>query len=121
MESATIEILETEPQKPRRRVRKKRIDIQIQAILDAAASLDREPTNDMTVARMRFLQGRLKVLSALQSRERNDKVKTLKAELAAARAEVERLKTELQGRTEPAVRPTAVELALQNYERRTSC
>jgi hypothetical protein len=94
----------SEPVKPKRH-RRKSIGRQLQQALTAAQELDNEPTNDMSIARMKFLQARLNVLAQMQARERRDGLKIVReqlataanvnarlaAELATARTEIERL------------------------------
>jgi hypothetical protein len=105
----------SEPQ-IKKRVRRRSLTIQFQEALNSAQSLDKEPTNDLTVSRMKFLQVRLDALLTLQRMERNGK-------LQRALAEVERLKSDnaklQQGlaAAKPAARPmTDIERTLAAYE-----
>lgn len=104
----------SEPQ-IKKRIRKRSLRIQLESVLRSAQVLDNEPTNEWSIARMKFLQARLTVLAKMQARENNQKLKLLKRELAVAHAEIERLKQELESR--PAESPVAIEInkALAKY------
>lgn len=84
----------SEPVKPKRH-RRKSIGRQLQQALTAAQALDNEPTNDMSIARMKFLQARLNVLAQMQARENNSKLKRALAEVARLTRENQELKTAL--------------------------
>lgn len=65
-------------------------DLQIQDLLNQGCLLDSEPTNELTISRMKFIQARLKTLEAIQAREQKiQRVEELTAEN-------ERLKQELE-------------------------
>jgi len=107
----------TTEQKPRR-VRRKSIALQLQALLDSAQSLDKEPTNELSIARMKFLQARIAVLTKMQSRENNDKLKQALEEVAVLRAENIRLREQLSVQANrPRFRDAEVDEALERYER----
>ena len=111
--------MEEVPQK--KRTRKRSTEIQIQELLNISNALDKEPTNDLTVSRMKFLQARLLVLSKMQTRERHRKLEKILAENERLTAENEQLKAAALAK--PAVRQqSAVEQVLANYavERRQS-
>jgi len=78
-----------------KRFRKKSVQRQLQAALDAAQELDAVQPDELSVSRMKLVQSRLDVLSRLQARQRFDRVQRLKQELASARAEIESLKGHL--------------------------
>src|SRR5260370_24778224 len=80
----------------KKRVRKRSLAIQLQEALNCAQSLDKESTNELTIARMKFLQTRLAVLAKMQARERNDKLKRALAENERLNAENEGLRQDLQ-------------------------
>jgi hypothetical protein len=84
----------SEPQ-IKKRVRKRSPYLQIQQILNSASALDKEPTNDLTIAKMKFLQARLATLTTMQARENNQKLRKLADELKSVRAENEKLRQEL--------------------------
>ena len=68
-------------ERPQRRVRKRSLRLQLESVLRSAQELDNEPTNDMSIARMKFLQARLNVLAQMQARERHDKLRIVKEQL----------------------------------------
>lgn len=108
----------SEPQTKKGRVRKRNLAIQLQEALNSAQSLDKEPTNDLTIARMKFLQTRLAVLTTMQARERHDKLKLALAEVERLTAENEKLKQELAAAlaAKPAARPLSdIEQVLARY------
>jgi hypothetical protein len=95
--------------------RAKKLSVQIQAALDdAVKAKNADPsTQDLIKARLRTLE-------RLADRKLRKKIETLNKQLAAAQAEIERLKAASQQAlaVKPAsARPlSAVEIALQNYE-----
>ncbi len=80
---------------PRKRVRRRTAALQIQETLNSARRLDDEPTSELSIARMKFLQTRLNVLSQMQARENNQTLKRAIAEVESLRIENERLRQEL--------------------------
>ena len=103
----------------KKRVRKRSLAIQLQEALNCAQSVDKEPTNDLTIARMKFLQARLAVLAKMQARERNDKLKRALAENERLNAENEGLRQDLQQAlaAKATARPLSeAELVLARYE-----
>lgn len=80
---------------PRKRTRRRSAALQIQEILNSARRLDDEPTSELSIARMKFLQTRLNVLSQMQARENNQTLERAIAEVESLRIENERLRQEL--------------------------
>jgi hypothetical protein len=78
-----------------RRIRKRSLRLQLESVLRSSAELDSLPLNELSVARMKFLQARMTVLTQLQGRENNQKLKRALAEVASLRAENQKLKTAL--------------------------
>ena len=111
-----MESVNEQAKKPR--VRKRSVTIQIQEVLNSAQSLDKEPTNEMSIARMKFLQARLKTLTTIQARERSAKLEKAYAEVARLTAENTRLKQESRAEpTEPLQPLDKVAAALLNAKR----
>ena len=85
------------------------------ALKDAELAATSKETDEYTIARMRLLQTRLKILSVKEAREKFDQTRKLKteindleSELATAKAEIEQLKQ---------VRPANdIEAALAKYK-----
>ena len=100
---------------PKRRIRRRSIDIQLQQGLDDAA---KAMTADISVQKL--AQARLAVLAKMQACERNDKLKKALAEVERLTAENERLKSELAqallAARVPARSLTPAEQALAKYE-----
>ena|SRR5579862_4192185 len=98
----------------KKRQRQRNIAGQLQAALDDAAGA---MTAGISVQKL--VQTRLDCLLKVQARERNDKLKRACTDLKAAKAEIERLKSELARAlaTKPVARPTsAVTQVLAQYE-----
>jgi hypothetical protein len=85
----------TDEQPKRKRIRKRSLRIQLQAALQAAEQLDKEPMNDFTAARMNLAKVRLVTLNKMVLRERNQKMKFLQAEVGRLTVENAKLKREL--------------------------
>jgi len=80
----------------KKRIRKRSIAMQLQiALKDAELAATSKETDEYTIARMRLLQTRLKILSVKEARERASKWKVMQAEIASLRQENAKLKTEL--------------------------
>jgi hypothetical protein len=103
--------------KPKTRIRKRPLEIQLQQALNAVQALDGAETNELTIARMKLAQTRLTVLAKMQARERFDEIQKLKGQLADARAENDRLRIELAQALAGHKSPVTVEIeqALAKY------
>jgi len=106
--------LNEQPKKPR--IRKRSIAMQLQiALKDAELAATSKETDEYTIARMRLLQTRLKILSVKESREKFDQTRKLKAEVERLRGENERLRADMEGKGAP--RPmNDIERVLSQYE-----
>ncbi len=105
-----------EPQPKQKRIRKRSTAMQLQIALQAVETLDKEPMNDWTAARMNLAKIRLVTLNKMVLRERNHKLKALQAEVERLTAENAKLKAEIAAKSAP--RPlTDIEQALAKYER----
>lgn len=89
--------MESQQKQKGTRVRKRSTEVQIQELLNQGCLLDNEPTNDLTISRMKFIQARLKTLEAIQAREQKvQRVEELTAELSTANQTIEQLKANQQ-------------------------
>jgi len=99
----------------KKRIRQRSIAMQLAiALKDAEVAATSKETDEYTIARMRLLQTRLKILSVKEARERNLKFKKIIAENQSLRTENERLRLELEAKPVMKLMPE-IEIVLQRY------
>jgi hypothetical protein len=102
-----------------KRIRRRSAARQLQIALDAAQALDGQETNELTIARMKFMQARILTLNKVAGRQHSAKIRKLKEEVNRLRIENERLTTEVArlATTQASAHPTAIEIneALAKY------